>query len=146
MSGYNNKIYDRKRGSRSAVGQKVKTITFSWVKLDINQGQPIDEWEKEGLLSIVCEMMRQVGQYGSTEVFARRMIKQYTQVGFPPNSEFKEPKHVSPTYWAVIHIKPKSKEVVVGFLEEEVFYIIFLDKDHKFWPTKDIQDRGKNRR
>lgn len=142
----NSKRYERKRGKRLAVGQKVTTITFSLVKLDINQGQSIDDWEKEELLSSLCKMMRQVGQYNSSQVLASQMIKQYTKVGFPPNSEFDEPKHVSPTYWAVIHIKPKSKEVVVGYLEDEVFYIVFLDKEHEFWPTKDIQDRGKNRK
>lgn len=47
--------------------------------------------------------------------------------------------------WAVIHIKPKSKEVVAGFLENDVFYIVFLDKEHNFWDT-DLQDRNKNRK
>lgn len=140
------KRYERKRGKRDAVGLKIRTITFSWVKLDINQGQSIDTWEKEGLLSVFCQMMRQIGQYNSTQVYANQMIKQYTKVGFPPDSEFEEPKHVSPAYWAVIHIKPKSKEVVVGYIEDEIFYIVFLDKEHQFWPTKDIQNRGKTRR
>lgn len=140
------KRYERKRGNRQAVGVKVRTITFSWIKLDVNQGQSIEEWEKEGLLSEFCHMMRQIGQYNSTQVFANQMIKQYTKVGFPPDSEFEEPKHVSPTYWAVIHIKPKSKEVVVGYVQEEIFYIVFLDKEHKFWPTQDIQNRGKKRK
>jgi len=57
----------------------------------------------------------------------------------------KEPKHVTPDNWAVIHIKPKSKEVVAGFLENDVFYIVFLDKEHDFWDT-DLQDRNKNRK
>lgn len=140
------KRYERKRGKRDAVGLKIRTITFSWVKLDINQGQSIDAWEKEGLLSVFCQMMRQIGQYNSTQVYANQMIKQYTKVGFPPDSEFEEPKHVSPAYWAVIHIKPKSKEVVAGYIEDEIFYIVFLDKEHQFWPTKDIQNRGKTRR
>lgn len=143
---YKDKRYERKRGERNAVGLKVRTITFSWVKLDINQGQSIDQWEKEGLLSVFCQMMRQIGQYNSTQVYANRMIKQYTKVGFPPDSEFEEPKHVSPAYWAVIHIKPKSKEVVVGYVEDEIFYIVFLDKEHQFWPTMDIQNRGKTKR
>jgi hypothetical protein len=146
MSSSKHNQYERKRGKRQAVGSKVKTITFSWVKLDINQGQSAREWEEEGLLSVFCQMMRQIGQYGSAEVLSEAMIKQYTKVGFPPDSEFQEPKHVSPPYWAVIHIKPKSKEVVVGYLEEDVFYIVFLDKEHKFWPTKDIQTRGKRKR
>ena len=140
------KRYERKRGKRQAVGVKVRTIAFSWIKLDINQGQSIEEWEKEGLLAELCQMMRQIGQYNSTQVYANQMIKQYTKVGFPLDSEFEEPKHVFPTYWAVIHIKPKSKEVVVGYVQDEIFYIVFLDKEHKFWPTQDIQNRGKKRK
>jgi len=146
MSFNKGKNYQRKRGKRLAKGQKGNSITFSWTKLDINQGQSIKEWEDEGLLSILCEMMRQVGQYESVQALSSQMIKQYTKVGFPPNSEFNEPKHVSPIYWAVIHIKPKSKEVVAGYLESDIFYIVFLDKEHKFWPSRNIQDKGKKRR
>lgn len=138
--------YQRKRGNRPAKGAKGRTITFSWVKLDINQGQSIDEWEESGLLSQLCKMMRQIGQLETSQVLAQQIVKQYTQVGFPPNSEFEIPKHVYPTYWTVIHIKPNSKEVVVGYLEDNVFHIVFLDKEHKFWPTQNIQNRGKNRR
>ncbi|EKF55238.1 hypothetical protein I215_08336 [Galbibacter marinus] len=142
----NLKRYERKRGKREAVGKQIRTITFSWVKLDINQGQSVEEWERDGLLSVFCQMMRQIGQYNTTQVYANQMIKQYTKVGFPPDSKFEEPKHVSPSYWAVIHIKPKSKEVVVGYIEDEIYYIVFLDKEHHFWPTKDIQKRGKTKR
>lgn len=138
--------YERHVGSRAAAGVKKRTISFSWEKLDINQGQSIKEWENEGLLSQLCERMRQVGQNEATVALAQQLIKQYTQVGFPPNSEFTIPKHVSPTYWGVMHITPSSKEVVAGYIENDIFYIVFLDKDHKFWPTKNIQDRGKTKR
>ena len=106
--------YQRKRGNRPAKGAKGRTITFSWVKLDVNQGQSIEEWEENGLLSQLCIMMRQIGQFEASQVLAQQIVKQYTKVGFPPNSEFELPKHVSPTYWAVIHLKPNSKEVCGG--------------------------------
>lgn len=138
--------YKRERGNRRAKGSKGRVISFSWVKLDVRQGQTIEDWEENGLLSQLCIMMRQIGQFEAPQVLSDQMIKQYTQVGFPPNSEFEEPKHVSPSSWAVFHIKPSSKEVVVGYLELDVFYIVFLDKEHKFWPSQDIQDRGKKKR
>ena len=47
----NNSKYERKRGHKKAIGHKTISISFSWSKLDANQGQTIDEWEKEGLLS-----------------------------------------------------------------------------------------------
>ena len=138
--------YDRKNGTRPSVGQKSKTISFSWEKLDSVQGQRIPEWEKEGLLSKLCLRLQQIGQFDATNALGQQLIKQYTQVGFPPKSKFTVPKHVSPSYWGVIHITPNSKEVVAGYIEEDVFYIVFLDKEHHFWPSMNIQDRGKNKR
>lgn len=142
----NNSIeYNRERGKRKAVGPKEITISFSWSKLDPVQGQSIDQWEKDGLLSKLAKRLQQIGQYESSQALALQLIKQYTKVGFPEKSLFKEPKHLTPMYWAVIHLTPTSKEVVAGFIEDNVFYIVFLDKEHHFWPT-DIQNRGKNRK
>jgi hypothetical protein len=70
------------------------------------------------------------------EVRQNKYIKEYSKVDFPPNSEFKKPTHIGEVTWAVMHITANSKEVVVGYIDEDdVFYIIFLDKEHKFWPT-----------
>ncbi len=137
--------YERKAGNRLAVGERARTISFSWEKLDPAQGQTIKEWENEELLSQLCIRMQQIGQYAAATALAQQLIKQYTQVGFPPDSKFDAPRHVAPQFWAVIHITPKSKEVVAGYLENDVFYIVFLDKHHHFWPVN-IQTRGKNKR
>lgn len=137
--------YERKRGHKGAIGHKPTSISFSWSKLDANQGQTIDEWEKENLLSKLSKRLQQIGQYESSHALAQQLIKQYTKVGFPENSKFNKPNHVNPAYWAVIHITPTSKEVVAGYIEDNIFYIVFLDKDHHFWPT-DIQSRGKNKK
>ena len=122
-----NKI-QRKQGHLQAVGAKKRSISFSFQYLDNTQGQSI-----------------KISQYAVEECLRLQYIKQYTKVTFPPTSKFKEPKHVTPDNWAVIHIKPKSKEVVAGFLENDVFYIVFLDKEHDFWDTN-LQDRNKNRK
>jgi|GEM_PF-693826 len=137
--------YERQSGTRLAVGPKTRTISFSWEKLSNIEGQTIQEWETKGLLSQLCLRMQQIGQNETSTVLANQMIKQYTQIGFPPNSKFTPPKHVNPAYWAVIHITPNSKEVVAGFIEFDIFYIVFLDCEHHFWPTN-IQTRGKVKR
>lgn len=136
---------NRKQGKKKSVGEKKPTISFCFSKLDRTQGQTIEEWEQKGLLSKLIIRTQQIANYASVEALARQFVKQYTQVGFPPNSEFNEPKHITPPYWAVIHITQNSREVVAGYIEENVFYIVFLDELHKFWPTN-IQDRGKNKR
>lgn len=141
----NSNNYSRKQGQLLAKGSKERLISFSLDKLDNNQGQTLKEWESLGILSELCIRKQQISQYTVADCLRLQYIKQYTKVGFSPKSKFKEPKHVSPAYWAVIHIKPNSKEVVVGYLENDVFHIVFLDKEHDFWDT-DIQDRGKNKK
>ena len=137
--------FNRKQGKKKSIGEKKVTISFCFSKLDKTQGQTIEEWEKKGLLSKLIIRTQQIANYSYVEPLAKQLVKQYTQVGFPPNSEFKVPKHVTPQYWAVIHITQNSREVVAGYIEEAVFFIVFLDELHKFWPTN-IQDRGKNKR
>ena len=137
--------FDRKQGHLQALGAKKRSISFSFQYLDNTQGQSLKEWEAEGLLADLILRTQQISQYTVEESLRCLFIKQYTKVSFPPTSKFKEPKHVTPDNWAVIHIKPKSKEVVAGFLENDVFYIVFLDKEHDFWDT-DLQDRNKNRK
>ena len=133
--------FDRKRGHSEAIGDKNKKrrISFSIQYLDNTQGQSLKEWEAEGLLADLMLKIQQISQHTVEESLRCQFIKQY------PTSKFKEPKHVTPDNWAVIHIKPESKEVVAGFLENDVFYIVFLDKEHDFWDT-DLQDRNKNRK
>ena len=137
--------FDRRQGHLQALGAKKRSISFSFQYMDNTQGQSLKEWEAEGLLADLIIRTQQISQYTVEKSLRCQFIKQYTKVSFPPTSKFKEPKHVTPDNWAVIHIKPKSKEVVAGFLENDVFYIVFLDKEHDFWDT-DLQDRNKNRK
>lgn len=137
--------FDRKQGNLEALGAKKRSVSFSFQYLDNTQGQTLKEWEAEGLLANLMLRTQQISQHTVEQCLREQYIKQYTKVPFPPTSKFKEPKHVTPDNWAVIHIKDKSKEVVAGFLENDVFYIVFLDKEHDFWDTN-LQDRNKNRK
>ncbi|MCF8374356.1 MAG: hypothetical protein K9H64_22225 [Bacteroidales bacterium] len=131
--------YTREQGRRNAIGNKQRKITFSFskhIKDDKGIGQSIEEWERLGLLKPLILRMKNLGQHTTLAVRQYNWIKEYHKVDFPPHSEFAEPKHVTGVTWAVMHITDNSKEVVVGYIEEDVFYIIFLDKDHKFWPSE----------
>ncbi|MFC2269137.1 MAG: hypothetical protein ACFNJP_06535 [Capnocytophaga gingivalis] len=117
----NKNKFNRKQGHLQALGAKKRSISFSFQYLNNTQGQTLKEWEAEGLLTDFIVRTQQISQHTVEESLRLQYIKQYTKVAFPPTSKFKEPKHVTPNNWAVIHIKPKSKEVVAGFLENDVF-------------------------
>lgn len=125
--------YQREQGTKSAVGAKQRTITFSLAKHIKGEGKSIEEWNALGLLGELNLRIKLVGQHAALHARQSQMIKEYTKLAFPPESEFTHPKHVGEVTWAVMHITPKSKEVVVGYIEDDVFYIIFLDKEHVFF-------------
>ena len=127
--------YLREQGKREARGIKQRKITFCLSKHIQNQGQSIEDWERSGLLGLLFNRLKFLGQYTALEARQNQYIKEYTKVDFPPKSGFKQPTHIVNITWAVMHITTNSKEVVVGYIEEDVFYIIFLDKEHEFWPN-----------
>lgn len=135
-AGRKDPAYLREQGNRGAVGKRERNITFSLSKHIKGEGQSIEEWNDLGLLGKLTTQIKLVGQHPAIYVRQNQLIKEYTKVDFPPGSGFTHPKHIGDVTWAVMHITPKSKEVVVGYIEEDVFYIVFLDKDHQFWPSK----------
>lgn len=128
--------YLREQGNRGAVGDKQRNITFSFSKHIKAEGQSIDEWADLGLLEPLIIRIKNLGHHTALTVRQNMWIKEYHKVEFPPNSGFIKPKHVIGVTWAVMHVTDTSKEVVVGYIEDDVFYIVFLDKDHVFWSSK----------
>lgn len=128
--------YLRVQGNRNAVGNKQRNISFSFSKHIKAEGQSIEEWDELKLLKPLLLRIKNIGQHTTLTVRQKKWIKEYHKVDFPPDSGFTEPKHVVGVTWAVMHLTDNSKEVVVGYIEDDVFYIIFLDKYHIFWPSK----------
>ncbi len=140
------KSYKRSRGNRPDQGPKRRVINFNLSKIVPDQGQTLKEWDEEGLLLKLNERMKAVGGLTREEALHQKFLKEYSsKKGFPPNSKFKQPSYLNPERWAVMHLTNKSIEVVAGYIENDIFYVVFLDKDHHFWPT-DIQQRGKNKK
>ena len=144
--------YQRFRGNLPDKGpKKRRIINFNLSKIVPDQGQTLEEWNKEGLLLKLNQRMKIVGALTREEALHQRILKEYslkkdlTEEGFPKESKFKKPSYLNPERWAVMHLTNKSIEVVAGYIEDDIFYIVFPDKDHHFWPT-DIQERGKNKR
>jgi hypothetical protein len=106
-------------------------IVYSFLHFCKNQGATFEDWEKEGKLREAFEML---------ENYSKRRIdntdKTYTTYGkFPPNSDFTHPSNVpKDACWARIHVN--GNHVIGGHVVENIFYIVFLDSNHKFWITK----------
>ncbi|WP_411811948.1 hypothetical protein ACLB9Y_00915 [Chryseobacterium scophthalmum] len=128
--------YLREQGKKELKEKNKRNITFCFSKHIKGEGQSFEEWEEEGLLSQLFERLKQLGNYPVLVIKQNDWITEYHKVDFPPKSDFKVPQHISGVTWATIHIKPNSKAVIVGYIENDIFYVVFLDKDHRFWITE----------
>ena len=112
-----------------------RKVVFSYLDLDPNQGQSFEEWTDLGLMLQMQQKLRQVCTMTMAEANKQQVIKCYHKVHFPKHSKFTYPKHISESVlWASMHLQ--GKECIIGHVQEFIFFIVFLDKDHEFWPSK----------
>lgn len=115
--------------------KKEPLIVFSFKDFDRNQGQNFEEWQEEKLLALAINKLLGICQMTVGQATAQQIIKTYTKVDFPPESGFEHPKHIpSDVTWCSMHIQ--GKECVIGYFEDNIFQVVFLDKNHEFWETK----------
>ena len=107
-------------------------ITFCFAHLDLNQGHTLDEWHKRNLLAKMIDRFRGFDVQPLHKCLNDK-FKRYRN--FPPKSAFKHPPRVPPdAEWASMHLG--NLPCVIGHVIHNVFYVVFLDGDHKFWPVE----------
>jgi hypothetical protein len=144
MPGKNSKFKERSTGSANTrqlrgrelqTGIKPRFIVLSLKDFDRSQGQTFENWETDGLLALALAKLQAVCSLTRTEATHKQIIKEYGKGEFPAHSEFYHPKHVDNNIaWCSMHIQ--GKECVIGYFDDHIFNIVFLDKDHKFWITE----------
>lgn len=116
-----------------------RTVVFSFRDFDKSQippGQSFEEWEKEGLLSKLCNTLYEISSLTMLEAIQKQYITKYGP--FPKESEFNIPKKLDdqPLAWGKIDRIADGKCRVGGHIAGNVFFIVFLDKNHVFYITK----------
>jgi hypothetical protein len=112
--------------------KQLELITFSFKDVDHTQGQTFSEWQELGLLDIMLDRFK---EYSKKTIPAAQGSVFHIYGEFPPQSGFKHPAYIGESVkWAAMHIK--GKERVVGYMDRNIFNVVFLDKDHEFWPSK----------
>lgn len=114
-----------------------QNFTISLEDFDCTQkpGSGYRDWQKEGLLSTLLEMLT---GYCKRPLFEQVDGKKFCVYGnFPPSDKtrFRLPLHIPPdAIWARIHVN--NITVVAGHVIENTFYLVFLDKHHHFYLSK----------
>jgi len=128
----NNKLKD-KSFNKEAKNKQDEKFIISFQLMDRNQGQNFENWHDENLLVKMLNRIRDCCCKTIEENIKDGYFKVYGE--FPLCSEFRKPSHISEdSQWACLHIQ--GKECLAGTVYENIFYVVFLDKDHIFWPTQ----------
>jgi hypothetical protein len=110
-----------------------KELLFSFKDFDHTQGQTFHNWHEHKLLHILLERIKEFCKFSRPEAEQNQCLKVYGD--FPRHSDFKHPAYIAEdAEWASLHIQ--GKERIAGHIIDNIFYVVFLDKEHRFWPTE----------
>lgn len=119
------------------VKDELPKLSVNFKDFDFNQcppGQTLETWEKERMLSKLIKKFIDICAYNRIEAIQQRLLKIYGK--FPENSEFEIPPHVQgDVEWGTIQRIGGQKPRLAGYFIGAVFYPVFLDEDHLFYPT-----------
>lgn len=126
------------REERKVVSTR-KLITISFKDIDFTQPignkQTFGLWSNDNLLEPLLERIRQLTKLTRDEAEKQQIIKVYGDI--PEHSDFTRPKHVDENAsWAVLKGIGGQVPTLAGYIVENTFYAVFLDKEHRFWPTE----------
>lgn len=110
-------------------------LVFSFKDFDDTQvppGQSFQDWQSKGLLSTFLENLKHMGEWTVQEACQNDHLTIYGK--WPDKSDFRPPKHIAADVkWAVLKSVGGQKIRVAGHIINNVFYVVFLDKEHVFW-------------
>jgi hypothetical protein len=116
-----------------------ETILISWKHYrgkDGKIGQLISEWD-ENLLKKFFNKVDIIQELNYSQARDQRLIKFYTCFPKKEKTDFKCPDDLDPTSnWGTIQGFYQHARVA-GFFDKRYFYIVFLDKDHKFYKSSE---------
>ena len=103
--------------------------------LDPTQGQTLCEWEQAGILARGIDVLKNYCCAPLNNQIDGDRFAKYDD--FPPKdkTDFIHPKHVpEDASWARIHVN--GTQVIAGFVNRNIFNVVFLDREHRFWITE----------
>lgn len=98
-------------------------------------GQTYEEWQENGRLAVLMNKFEQVCQMTRPEAISQQVLKIYGN--FPEQGDFRKPQHIQgEVEWGTIQRIGGQKPRLAGYIIGSVFYPVFLDEEHRFYPSE----------
>ena len=129
----------RKVGTRNErlSAQDPQKVVFSLKYFDPNQPkrdkQSYSSWEKDKRLADLMDIIQIICNCSLLQATQKGLIKKYNSFPPPEKTDFKCPQKFNEKPWFVIKRIAGQKARVAGVMVGNIFYIVFLDRNHCFW-------------
>lgn len=126
---------------KASVNDDERTTNFkvSFQYLDTTQkyGSSFKDWQQCGLLSKAMDVLQGYCCSPLRSQIDGTKFSVYDSFPSEEKTMFVYPKNVpEDAHWARIHVNGPA--VIIGHIVRNTFYVVFLDKTHKFFLTKKV--------
>ncbi|TDQ11291.1 hypothetical protein [Pedobacter metabolipauper] len=110
-------------------------VSFQYLDKTQQYGSDFKDWQKEGLLSKAMEVLQGYCCSPLVDQIDGHKFAIYGRFPKITHTRFELPKNISEdAVWGRIHVTGIA--ILAGHIIEDTFYIVFLDKTHKFYITQ----------
>lgn len=121
-----------------AVRESLPLLSLNFKDFDHTQcppGQTYEDWQASGRLADLMNKFEQVCQMTRPEAVSQKVLKIYGY--FPEHGDFHKPQHIQgEVEWGTIQRIGGQKPRLAGHIIGSIFYPVFLDEDHRFYPSE----------
>ena len=125
------------KAQKSTAKDNFYSISFKYFKdTDIDPAQSINTWKAEDRILVMLLALKDIS-YNNTTIVQTTRLTLYGEYPSKDKNEFPMPADLpSDIKWGTIQNIGGQKARIAGFLKDSIFYLVYLDKNHRFWITK----------
>ena len=125
------------KAQKSTAKDNFYSISFKYFKdTDIDPAQSINTWKAEDRILDMLLALKDISSNNATIVQTSRLTL-YGEYPSKDKNEFPLPADLpSEIKRGTIQNIGGQKARIAGFLKDSIFYLVYLDKNHRFWITK----------
>jgi hypothetical protein len=125
------------KAQKSTAKDNFYSVSFKYFKdTDVDPAQSINTWKNESRILDMLLALKDISSNNATIVQTTRLTL-YGEYPSKDKNEFSLPDDLpSDIKWGTIQNIGGQKARIAGFLKDNIFYLVYLDKNHRFWITK----------